>query len=128
MSRNQRLVLVAAAAVVAIAAFAIARSGGSDNSKSGSSGSQSAVRQVQVRGGKPVGGIQRIVGTKDRRLRIVVSSDKPDVVHLHGYNIEKKVTPAAPARFSFVPNVEGVFEMEVHSNNAQIARLVVNPS
>lgn len=131
MSRNQRLALVAVAAVGAVAAFVIARSGGDDNSKdSGGSAAKprAAVQRIQVRGGNPVGGIERIEAKKGERMRITVSSDRPDEVHLHGYDIEKEVTPGKPVRFSFVARIEGVFEMEVHSSNAQIAKLVVNPS
>jgi hypothetical protein len=63
----------------------------------------------------------------------VVSSDAPDEIHLHGYDIELEAAPGAPARFSFKANLEGVFEMESHTaedagQEPLIANLVVNPS
>ena len=45
----------------------------------------------------------------DRRER-----DAPDDIHLHGYDIEKKVAPGQPARFRFKANLEGEFEIESH--------------
>ena len=48
-------------------------------------------------------------------MRIVVSSDAADEIHLHGYDIEKNAAPGTPARFNFKANIEGVFEIESHA-------------
>lgn len=42
------------------------------------------------------------------------SSDKPMELHLHGYDIEVKVTPAAPAVMSFKAKIPGRFPIEPH--------------
>ena len=48
-------------------------------------------------------------------MRIVVSSDVPDEIHLHGYDIEKEAAPGKPARFRFKADAEGAFELESHA-------------
>lgn len=42
------------------------------------------------------------------------SSDKPMELHLHGYDIEVKVTPSAPAVMSFKARIPGRFPIEPH--------------
>ena len=66
-------------------------------------------------------------------MRIVVTADAPDEIHLHGYDITKNAAAGTPARFSFTANLEGVFEIESHTaedagQNPLVANLVVNPS
>jgi hypothetical protein len=65
-------------------------------------------------------------------VRIVVSSDAPDEIHLHGYDIEKEVEPGKPAVFAFTAAIEGIFEMESHvaedaGRDPQVAKLTVEP-
>ena len=66
-------------------------------------------------------------------MRIVVSADAHDDIHLHGYDIEKEVGPGEPARFDFKASLEGQFEMESHvaedaGREPKVANLVVEPS
>jgi hypothetical protein len=151
MTRNQRIGLLAAAVVVAVAAFVIAQSGGEDNgdktstpAASGSSGSETSPTtesnepsqpqafRINVKGGVVDGDTQTFTVKKNDRVRIVVSSDAPDQIHLHGYDIEKEATPGKPARFDFKANVEGAFIIESHAaedagNDPLLARLHVEP-
>jgi hypothetical protein len=157
MSRNQRIMLVVAALAVAVIAFVILNPG-SDDSDNGDQAAQTtttetqtetqdetvtetetepapqpSVTRIEIQGGQVVGGAKRIETTKGEPVEIVVSSDAPDEIHLHGYDIEKTAGPGAPARFSFTANLEGVFEMESHTaedagQEPLIANLVVNPS
>lgn len=83
---------------------------------------------VTVRNGKPVGGVKEISVTKGDRVQIKVTDDAADEVHLHGYDIEEPVAPGQPATFDFTAKLEGIFEMELHSSETQIASLQVNPS
>ena len=148
MTRNTRLGLLAAAVVVAVAAFVIAQSGGDDDgdkastpAASGSSGgettqttepAQPQAFRINVKGGVVDGDTQTFTVKKNDRVRIVVSSDAPDQIHLHGYDIEKEATPGKPARFDFKANVEGAFIIESHAaedagNEPLLARLHVEP-
>jgi len=47
-------------------------------------------------------------------LEIRWSSDKPMGLHLHGYDIEVKVSPQTPAVMSFKANIPGRFPIEAH--------------
>jgi len=42
------------------------------------------------------------------------SSDKPMALHLHGYDIEVKVSPQSPAVMSFKAGIPGRFPVEPH--------------
>jgi hypothetical protein len=142
MGRNQRIGLIAAAVVVAVVAIVIAVSsgGGNDNkstssttTSTGTSPSGPAVTtfRLQLKNAEIVGGTQTMTAKKDDIVRIVVSSDAPDQVHLHGYDIEKEATPDKPAVIRFKANIEGSFELESHTAEHEgkeplIARLHVS--
>jgi hypothetical protein len=84
--------------------------------------------RVRVRGGEPVGGIKKITVKQGDRARFeVTSTDTSDEVHLHGYDITRNVAPGSAARFSFAANAEGIFEVELHGTQTQIAELTVEP-
>jgi len=78
------------------------------------------------------GGVQMIEASKGDLVRLVVKSDIPDEIHLHGYDVEKHVEPGKPARFRLEADIEGQFEIEGHAaehggKDPLIARLVVKP-
>ena len=155
MSRNQRIALVLAAVLVAVVAFVVASPGGDDDDSgqpaqttttgSGAEATQTeetvipaeppepSPERIRIAGGEVVGGPKKITVLTGDRVRIVVSADAPDDIHLHGYDIEKKVAPGAPARFDFKASNEGQFEMESHvaedaGGEPKVATLVVEPS
>jgi hypothetical protein len=77
--------------------------------------------------------VQRVEATKGDTVRIVVNSDTPDEIHLHGYDIYENSGPGQAARFVFRADVEGIFEIESHvaedaGKDPLLARLVVEPS
>jgi FtsP/CotA-like multicopper oxidase with cupredoxin domain len=91
------------------------------------------VTRIRMRGGEVVGGAQDIDVTRGDTVRIVVTSDAPDEIHLHGYDITRNTAPGQPARFRFRANAEGAFEIESHvaedaGRDPLVARLVVEPS
>jgi hypothetical protein len=47
-------------------------------------------------------------------LELRWSSDKPMQLHLHGYDIEVKVSPQTPAVMAFKANLPGRFPIEPH--------------
>jgi len=86
-----------------------------------------APTRIRVRGGRPVGGVKTIEVKRGDRIHFTVSSDQPDEVHVHGYDLARQVAPGAPARFSFTADADGIFEVELHGSHAQIASLEVQP-
>ena len=91
------------------------------------------ISRIRVRGGTVVGGVERVQAAKGDTVRIVVTSDAPDEIHLHGYDIYEDAAPGRPARFVFRADIEGIFEIESHvaedaGKDPLLARLVVEPS
>jgi hypothetical protein len=82
---------------------------------------------ITVRGGKPVGGVQRLEYERGDRIRFVVRSDVADEVHAHGYDVSKDVAAGGRVSFSFTADLEGVFEVELESLKEQIAEIRVSP-
>jgi plastocyanin len=146
MTRNQRIGLLVAAAVVIVVAIVIAASAGGDDGGDERARTTRAPNEqphetlqrgadsehIRIKGGKVVGGPPDIKVTKGDHVRIVVSSDAHDDVHLHGCDIEKPVEPGQPAQFNFTANIEGIFEIESHVAEAAgreplLAKLTVEP-
>jgi FtsP/CotA-like multicopper oxidase with cupredoxin domain len=91
------------------------------------------VTRIRMRGGSVVGGAQDIEVARGDTVRIVVTSDAADEIHLHGYDITRNAAPGQPARFQFRADAEGAFEIESHvaedaGRDPLVARLVVEPS
>jgi FtsP/CotA-like multicopper oxidase with cupredoxin domain len=91
------------------------------------------VTRIRIRGGSVVGGAKDIEVERGDAVRIVVTSDAPDEIHLHGYDITRNAAPGQPGRFRFKANAEGAFEIESHvaedaGRDPLVARLVVQPS
>ena len=63
--------------------------------------------RIEIAGGRWWAGPKTITVEKGDRVRIVVSADAPDDIHLHGYDIEKKAAPGQPARFDFKASTRG---------------------
>jgi FtsP/CotA-like multicopper oxidase with cupredoxin domain len=158
MTRNQRIGLIVAAVIVAIAGFVLASPGDDDEGGQAAQttpatqtetggGDETApaqtetepppppepeVTRIRIRDGEVVGGPPDITVTSGDVVRIVVSSDAPDDIHLHGYDIEKQAAPGQPARFRVKTDLEGSFEMESHvaedaGREPLVARLNVEP-
>jgi hypothetical protein len=85
------------------------------------------VERIVVRRGKPVGGVTRLEYKRGERVRFSVRSDVADEVHVHGFDVEKAVPANRPVRFAFPADIEGVFEIELHSGHTKIAELRVRP-
>jgi FtsP/CotA-like multicopper oxidase with cupredoxin domain len=154
MSSKQRLALIVGALVVAVVAFVVLNASDDDDGKSddkkavatapadnapnrqATTTEQPAgptVERIAIAGGRVDGGVRTITVKKGDQVRIVITSDAPDELHLHGYDIEKEAEPGKPARFDVTADLEGVFELESHTAEDQglppaVAKLVVEPS
>jgi plastocyanin len=82
---------------------------------------------VNVKNGKPVGGIKKITVNKGDEVRFTVNSDVSDEIHVHGYDFHKDVKAGGNVSFSFPAKIDGEFVIELESRGEQIASLVVNP-
>jgi heme/copper-type cytochrome/quinol oxidase subunit 2 len=60
------------------------------------------------------------------QVRLIVSSDVDDEVHVHGYDIEKEVAAGQSVTFEFTADQPGVFEVETHESGLQLLQLEVS--
>lgn len=85
------------------------------------------VPTIVVRNGEPVGGVQELEYSAGDEIRFRVSSNQADEVHVHGYDVEEEIPAGGSATLAFPADIEGIFEVELHGSETQIAELRVNP-
>ena len=62
---------------------------------------------------------QRVIRVKQGdEVQLRWSSDRPLSLHLHGYEIETRVTPGAAAAMSFTARATGRFPIHVHAEGS----------
>jgi hypothetical protein len=61
-----------------------------------------------------------------RTVRLVVTSDRPDEVHVHGYDKEAEVAANGTVTIQFKADQSGQFEVETHESNLQLLKLQVS--
>ena len=146
MSGGQRVVLVIVTIVIAVGAFLVLRPEDEDSEPAPqrtapaetTTGAETTpeprpaepepepeVQTITVRGGQPVGGVQTIEVEQGETARFRVSTETPQEVHLHGYDLEESSTADRPAEFSFEADESGIFEIEIHATGTQIGELKV---
>ena len=69
----------------------------------------------------------RVAVDLGRNVRLTVTADVSDEVHLHGYDIKADVGPGAPAVIEFVADIPGIFEVELEGTGQRIVELEVSP-
>ncbi len=78
---------------------------------------QAAIRAFELRiVQRRVPQAQRVLrATEGERVELRWSADEPLVLHLHGYDIETRVTPGKPAVTAFDARLTGRFPVEIHA-------------
>ena len=139
MKRAGLLALLVAALVVA---FIIAKGSGSDNNSTNTNTTitettangqtttktepANPITVINVVGGKPQGGVQKIKVSKNDPVRFKVNSDVADEIHVHGYDFHKDVEKGGSVSFNFPAKIGGIFDIELESRGEQIASLEVS--
>ena len=82
--------------------------------------------EVTFAHGKASGDTGRVQVATGTAVTLVVTSDVADEVHVHGYDIEKELTPGKPVTLQFDATIAGVFEVELHNANTVLLRLQVS--
>jgi heme/copper-type cytochrome/quinol oxidase subunit 2 len=132
VSTRARIALLVAGVAIAIVAFVVLKPDDTKKDKTatttpGKPAAKPAVKQITVKGGKPVGGVQQITVSKGDPVRFAVRSDVSDEIHVHGFDFHKDVKAGGKVSFAFPAKMDGEFEVELEGRKQQIANLVVNP-
>ena len=85
------------------------------------------VFRVTVVNGAPEGGIVRATVDQGDRVRLVVTSDVADEIHLHGYDVSRAVAAGGAVTLAFRASIPGRFEAELEERGVQIADITVEP-
>lgn len=81
--------------------------------------------EVSVAGGEVTPPPGRVEVTRGDRVRVTVSSDEADEVHVHGYELEGTVGPGQPFVVEFVADADGQYEVETHDAGLLLFQLLV---
>ena len=81
---------------------------------------------VEVADGTVVGGVPRFEASVGDLVRVTVTSDVGDEVHLHVYGLVVTVDASTPAVLDLEATVPGVFEAELHHAGFRVFELQVS--
>jgi hypothetical protein len=115
-----------ATVLLAVGLLTTAGCGGSSSSASsgGSSGGPTRIN-VTVQDGKVEPPNHRVELDSGSRVRLQVTSDHADEVHVHGYDLKKDLDAGQPGVISFKADQTGVFEVELEEEALQLVQLQV---
>ncbi len=81
--------------------------------------------EVTIADGEVQTASDRVAVPLGRTVRLVVTSDVADEVHVHGFDIEAALEPGVPTTLEFVADEPGVFEVETHESELLLLQLAV---
>ena len=79
---------------------------------------------VELKGGR-VQGDETLKVKQGDQVQVRLSSDRPVMLHLHGYDLDVKVVPPAPALLTFKAGIAGRFPVHEHREGAGNHRAVL---
>ena len=97
---------------------------GSTATAAGAAGAQTV--QIAVTGTKVQTAERRVKIPLDAKVRLEVTADRTDEVHLHGYDRKVDIEPGKPAVLEFTADVPGVFEVELEEAGLKLVELQVS--
>lgn len=116
----------AAAAVLGLLLVVLlAGCGGSSAGGDAGSGGRTDTIRVAVKDGRVTPATHREPVAKGDTVKLVVTTDTADEVHVHGVDIEKETTPGKPVTITFVAKDAGIYEVETHESGLQLLQLEV---
>jgi hypothetical protein len=99
------------------------------STSAGTSSSQTAFAGteivVAVTNGKVSPPTHRVKVAKDTAVRLLVTSDVNEELHVHGYDLMKELPAGQQATLDFTADQAGVFEVEAEESGLQLAQLEV---
>ena len=111
-------------AAASTAAGSATTEAGSATTAAGAAGAQTV--QITVTGTKVQTAERRVKVPLDAKVRLEVTADRADEVHLHGYDRKIDIEPGKPAVLEFTADVPGVFEVELEEAGLKLVELQVS--
>lgn len=81
--------------------------------------------RVSVADGKVKPATRRVEVERDSQVRLLITSDVDDDVHVHGYDIEAALEAGRTTTVELVADQQGVFEVETHDGGLTLLQLQV---
>jgi hypothetical protein len=145
MRRSPSTVLATALAGTALAVTAAACGGPANRSQSGETppavtspgqgqaqspaqrSGAAAVRQITIRvsGGRVEPPPGRVDIRQGQQVRLTVTSDRADEIHVHLYDLKRDVPAGGTATLQFTADVAGLAEVELEKAQKQLVQLVI---
>ncbi|MGW0891290.1 hypothetical protein [Saccharopolyspora sp. NPDC002578] len=83
------------------------------------------VVDAEVAGGQVRTGTERVSVPLGGQVRYQVRSDRPDELHIHGYDESAPLTPGEVGVVEFTADLPGVYEAELHESGLSLPSLEV---
>jgi len=77
------------------------------------------VFDLKIEQGRVAQNVRRIRVKQGDAVKLRWTTDRSIIVHLHGYDIEKKVEPGTVTEMAFIAHATGRFSVEEHKQNAR---------
>jgi hypothetical protein len=86
-----------------------------------------AVKQISIRvsGGQIDPPPDRVDVRQGQRIRLTVTSDRADEVHVHLYDLLRPLPAGGTATIEFTATIAGLAEVELEQANKQLVQLVI---
>jgi plastocyanin len=117
-----RILIATLVAAVVLVSGCASSSGGS---AAGTGNGKVQTIKVAVEGGKVVPSAHREKVPQGDTVRLVVTTDTADEVHVHGYDLKQDVAAGKTGTLEFVADQSGVFEVELEAAALQLVQLEV---
>ncbi|MCW2902655.1 MAG: hypothetical protein JWO67_4920 [Streptosporangiaceae bacterium] len=126
MSLANRLVIAAMTSAVFLATVGCGVGAAPPEAGRASSSAAPVTIAVSVNGGTVRTPSRRVTVRRGQVVRIVITSDAAEELHLHGYDLELELKPGVTGVLRFVSDHPGVFEAELHRSGARAFELRVD--
>ena len=80
---------------------------------------------LTVTKGVPSPDVGQVAVPMGNTVRLIVTADVADEVHVHGYELTLDLAAGVPAELTFVADVPGIFEVELHEGGQLLCELRV---
>jgi FtsP/CotA-like multicopper oxidase with cupredoxin domain len=82
--------------------------------------------EATIAGGKITPNSQTVKANQGQTVKITVTSDEADELHVHGYDKEVELAAGKPGSVTFKADTKGTFEIETHESGKLVAKLIVS--